>query len=145
MASTITYAENTARRILSGTGALALVPYRVDPARSVPALGHGVDEQGRIIVVCTADEAERMGDTPVRIDGVKKGMEVDVDIIAASIHALGLVTWCEPDIEIPRARNRGVALPEVRHRGHGDPVHPHPARHHAVRGGGPVARGDGPG
>jgi len=101
MASTITYAENTARRILSGTGALALVPYRVDPARSVPALGHGVNEQGRIIVVCTADEAERMGDTPVRIDGVKKGMEVDVDIIAASIHALGLVTWCEPDIEIP--------------------------------------------
>lgn len=101
MASTITYAENTARRILSGTGALTLVPYRVDPARSVPALGHGVDEQGRIIVVCAADEAECMGDTPVRVDGVKKGLEVDVDIVVASIHALGLVTWCAPGVEIP--------------------------------------------
>ncbi|HZK32826.1 MAG TPA: hypothetical protein VFC72_07965 [Corynebacterium sp.] len=95
MATTTTYAASLARRILAGAGALSLVPYAIDPDSYLSVLAHGVDEQGRFIVAVTAREAEQTGDAPVRIDGIKKALELDVDILIASIHALAQVTWLE--------------------------------------------------
>lgn len=93
MTSREAYGESLARRILTGAGSLNLVPYRLDPAMSVPVIAHGLDGQGRLLVVCTADVAERLGDTPVRVDGVKKALEFDVDITVASLHALAELRW----------------------------------------------------
>lgn len=93
MASKSAYGENIARRILTGAGALTLVPYRVDSLRSVEVFTHGVDEHGRILVICSAADADYMGATEVRVDGRKKALEFDVDITVASLHALARVWW----------------------------------------------------
>lgn len=93
MASKSAYGENLACRILTGAGALTLVPYRVDSLRSVEVLTHGVDEHGRLLVICSAADAAYMGATDVRVDGQKKALEFDVDITVASLHALARVWW----------------------------------------------------
>ncbi len=90
------YAENLARRILAGAGGLSLVPYQIDPEAHVSVLAHGIDAHGRVIVMCTADEAEYMGNVAVRVDSVKKALEFDVDITVASLHALANIVWLEP-------------------------------------------------
>lgn len=93
MISKTTYGENLARRIITGAGALTLVPYRLDPTMAVPALAHGLDDNGRFVVICSAEDAEFMGDAEIRLDGVKKALEFSVDITVASLHALARVEW----------------------------------------------------
>lgn len=88
-----TYGKNLARRIITGAGALTLVPYRVDPGMAVSVLAHGLDDRGRFVVVCSAEDAENMGDAEIRLDGVKKALEFVVDITVASLHALARVEW----------------------------------------------------
>lgn len=89
------YSESLAGRILGGTGALSLVPYRVDPSAIVPVVGHLTDAYGRLLVLCPADEAEYIGSTQVRVDGTKKAPELSIDITVASLHALGRVEWLD--------------------------------------------------
>lgn len=100
MISTTTYAESLARRIFHGAGALSLVPYRVDSTAHFPVLAHGINAHGQLVVACAAADTERMGDrtgeTAVRVDGIKKSLEFDVDITVASLHALADITWVEP-------------------------------------------------
>ncbi|GAB2503452.1 hypothetical protein CATRI_00445 [Corynebacterium atrinae] len=97
MLSATTYAESLARRIFHGAGALSLVPYRVDSTAHLPVLAHGINDQGQLVVACAAADAERMGDrvgeTAVRVDGIRKSLEFDVDITVASLHALADLTW----------------------------------------------------
>lgn len=95
MTSTSAYGENLARRIITGAGAVSLVPYRVDSLMSVEVLAHGVDDRGRFLVICSTADAELMGATEVRVDGVKKALEFDVDITVASLHALATVRWLD--------------------------------------------------
>ncbi|MDO5670238.1 MAG: hypothetical protein Q4G50_09560 [Corynebacterium sp.] len=93
MASPSAYGDNLARRILTGAGALTLVPYRVDPLLHVEVLAHGVDALGRLLVIVPASDAALMGASEVRVDGVKKALEFDADITVASLHALAQLTW----------------------------------------------------
>ena len=89
------YSESLAGRILGGSGALALVPYRIDPSAMVPVVAHLTDSAGRLLVLCPTDEAEYIGATEVRIDGTKKAPELSIDITVASLHALGRVEWLD--------------------------------------------------
>ncbi|WP_298087737.1 hypothetical protein [uncultured Corynebacterium sp.] len=89
------YSESLAGRILGGSGALALVPYRIDPSAMVPVVAHLTDLAGRLLVLCPTDEAEYIGATEVRIDGTKKAPELSIDITVASLHALGRVEWLD--------------------------------------------------
>lgn len=107
MVNSKAYGDSLARRILTGAGALSLVPYRVDSLMSVEVLAHGVDEHGRLLAVCSAAEAALMGATEVRVDGLKKALEFDVDITVASVHALARVEWL--DVE-EGARFLGVEM-----------------------------------
>lgn len=93
MTITATYAKNLTRRILAGSGAMTLVPYRIDPTRQVPVVLHGVDAAGRIIVVCHSDDAQDLPDAEVRVDCVKKALELSTNITVASLHGLGQLTW----------------------------------------------------
>lgn len=93
MSVNTTYGESLARRILSGAGALNLVPYRAYPHMTVPVLAHGVDNRGRFLVTCPAGPVDYLGGTEVRVDAVKKALEFNVDITVASLHALGRVRW----------------------------------------------------
>lgn len=101
MITTTTYAESLARRILAGAGGLSLVPYQLDPNSHVPVLAHGLDAYGRFVVATTAEDAGYMGDTRVRVDGIKKALEFDVDITVASLHALGSISWLAADDFVP--------------------------------------------
>lgn len=90
------YSESLAGRILGGSGALTLVPYRIDPSAIIPAVAHLTDSAGRLLVLCPADEVEYIGATEVRVDGTKKAPELSIDITVASLHALGRVEWLDP-------------------------------------------------
>lgn len=101
MITTTTYAESLARRILAGAGGLSLVPYRLDPNTHLSVLAHGLDTYGRFVVAVPAADAELVGDGEVRVDGVKKALEFDVDITVASLHALAHVSWVEAGESVP--------------------------------------------
>ena len=89
------YSESLAGRILGGSGALTLVPYRIDPSAMVPVVAHLTDSAGRLLVLCPTDEAEYIGATEARVDGTKKAPELSIDITVASLHALGRVEWLD--------------------------------------------------
>lgn len=93
MTITATYAKNLTRRILHGSGSISFVPYKLDPTRSIPVALHGIDAVGRLIVVCHADEAAWLPHTEVRVDGVKKALELSTSITVASLHGTGQLTW----------------------------------------------------
>lgn len=93
MTITATYAKNLTRRILHGSGSMSLVPYKLDPTRSIPVVLHGIDAVGRIIVVCHTDDAAWLPHTEVRVDGVKKALELSTSITVASLHGTGQLTW----------------------------------------------------
>lgn len=93
MTITATYAKNLTRRILNGSGSVSLVPYRLDPARSIPVVLHGTDAAGRLIVVCHTDESCWLPNSEVRVDGVKKALELTTNITVASLHGTGRLTW----------------------------------------------------
>lgn len=101
MTITATYAKNLTRRILNGSGSMSFVPYQLDPTRSIPVVLHGIDAVGRMIVVCRADEADWLPDVKVRVDGVKKALELSTNITVASLHGTGQLTWLPAGEAVP--------------------------------------------
>lgn len=110
MTITATYAKNLTRRILNGAGSVSFVPYKLDPTRSIPVVLHGIDAAGRIIVVCRADESDWLPNTEVRVDGVKKALELSTNITVASLHGTGQLAWLPAGEAVP-----GIGLDPAPH------------------------------
>ncbi|MCG7231359.1 hypothetical protein QP919_00535 [Corynebacterium propinquum] len=88
-----TCAQNLTRRILGGAGTLSLVPLDIDATVSIAVAAHGFDHHGQMIIACHVDDVACLTDGRVRLDGIKKALELSTDITIASLHAVAEVEW----------------------------------------------------
>lgn len=88
-------ARSQVARILAGAGDMSFVAYELDPGHRYEVVAHGLDDLGRLMISCRADEVLLLESVRVRIDVVTKSPEFEANIISSSMHALGILEWTE--------------------------------------------------
>lgn len=93
------HALSTAQRLLGGTGKASLMAYRIDSAKAIDVLAHGLTADGAAVVAVRRSEAPMLSQpVDVRFDIQREAAEAQVRILAATIHLLGSVEWtCADD------------------------------------------------
>lgn len=93
-------AVSVARRLLQGSGRASLLAYRESPQLALSVLAHELLPDGRLIVAvsdggATGADGEVID---VRMDIEKDAPEPDLRIRAASMHALGALSWLDGEV-----------------------------------------------
>lgn len=91
-------AERISSRLLGGAGTASLTAYRLDGQPSLASLSHGVADDGTLVVAAVEPRnSEMFGATPlvVRLDITREAPELEVRIVAATVHLLGSLRWMD--------------------------------------------------
>ncbi|HIY67326.1 MAG TPA: hypothetical protein H9830_13745 [Candidatus Agrococcus pullicola] len=89
-------AERIAQRLLSGSGAGVVTAYRLEGQPMLDAIAHGVASDGSLVVAAVArpdSEIFAVAPVDVRLDITMEAPELDVRVVAASLHLLGSLRW----------------------------------------------------
>ncbi|AXE38052.1 hypothetical protein JS278_00865 [Acidipropionibacterium virtanenii] len=94
--------RSMAHRLLSGAGSASLLAYRLSPDEFTASIAHGLTRSGQFVVagrpdpsdpVTTVDAGEPID---VRVDLLKESPDPAVRLVAATVHALGVLRWLAP-------------------------------------------------
>lgn len=94
-----TRTRSMAHRLLSGAGSASLLAYRLNPDEFTASITHGLTRSGQFVVAGRPDPADPVMDVDpgdpvdVRVDLLKESPDPAVRLVAATVHALGVLTW----------------------------------------------------
>ncbi|TRY17489.1 DUF2470 domain-containing protein [Tessaracoccus rhinocerotis] len=107
-------AVSVANRLLGGSGRAELFAFRAQPQHSIPVLAHGTLPDGTFVVAASiSNDGVGAGEQSfdVRLDVEKDAPEATLRIRAATMHALGRLTWV--DEEFSSGPTMAGQLPEL--------------------------------
>ncbi|MDN6557555.1 MAG: hypothetical protein L0K74_13900 [Acidipropionibacterium acidipropionici] len=91
--------RSMARRLLAGAGSASLLAYRLSPDEFTASIAHGLTRSGQFVVAGRPDPSDPVtvveaGEpVDVRVDLLKESPDPMVRLVAATVHALGVLTW----------------------------------------------------
>lgn len=95
--------RSMAHRLLCGAGSASLLAYRLSPDEFTASIAHGLTHSGQFVVAGRPDPcdpvttAEAGQAIDVRVDLLKESPDPAVRLVAATVHALGELTWLPHD------------------------------------------------